>query len=104
MQIAAKATRSGSVTIETTLSQTLGFCSIRRSTASRISRSVRQYELLIAASMLARPTPISRRFDCYRPRPGDLGGDLHCRLLLSLVVMLAVPGFAEATEALQQLL
>jgi hypothetical protein len=58
-QIAVKASRSGSVTIKTTASQTLDFCSIRRSTASTISRSVRQYELLIAASMLARPTSIS---------------------------------------------
>ena len=56
---AAKTSRSGSATIETTPSRTFGFCSIRRSTASTISRSVRQYELLIAASMLARPAPIS---------------------------------------------
>jgi hypothetical protein len=38
------------------------------------------------------------------PDPVALAAICIAGLLLSLVVMLAVPGFAEATEALQQLL
>lgn len=81
-QMAAKASRSGSATIETTPSQTFGFRSIRRSTASTISRSVRQYELLIAASMLARPAPISAAAlasdRAFRAHNGEIVYDFCC--------------------------